>query len=414
PVRQAQGPLSGTAAAGAVNVDKSKVDSIVTNLIDNALKYTPEGGSVAVSCTPQESTWLLKVKDTGPGIPPEFRERIFARFARAPGDTASGTGIGLALARELAELLGGTLTLEDTPGTGACFALQLPLHPTKGPVPQPVESPRLHPEPAPTPKTKLPNAPLVLIVEDDPEVRAYLAESLSSTYRVLVAEDGRVGLDLAFREIPDLVVSDVMMPNLNGLQLCARLKNDRRTSHLPVLLLTAKSATEHRLEGLDRGADAYLSKPFAERELHLRLRNLLTLRDNTAARLREQLLTSGNQAPPEHTADVPYEAPFLQEARQLILARLDDPELAVADLEKGLGLSRSQLHRKLTATLGLSANKLINQLRLEKAAERLRQTTDPISTVAYDCGFRDVGYFGKRFRERYGESPTVYRSQVVK
>lgn len=394
---------------GAVELDKNKVHSIVTNLLANALKYTPAGGAVAVQLSGQANSWSLRVQDTGPGIPPEQRERIFARFARVPGETTTGTGIGLALARELASLLGGSLTLEDFPQPGAVFLLTLPAHHTTASLPSTPALPITNQQAQPKPAAENEKTALVLIVEDDPNVRDFLLESLATSFQVITAPDGQTGLELAFAQIPDLVVSDVMMPHLNGLQLCARLKNDHRTNHLPVLLLTAKTTKEHRLEGLDRGADAYLSKPFDEQELHLRLRNLLTLRDNTAARLREQLLATGSQAPPETQGGTPPEPAFLTDLRQLINARLDDPAFSVGDLEKGLGLSRSQLHRKLTATLGLSASKIINQLRLEAAADRLRQTDDPISSIAYDCGFRDVGYFGKRFRERYGESPSGYR-----
>lgn len=396
------------ADAGAVEVDKSKVDSIVTNLVANALKYTPEGGTVSITQSTMEQTWKLAVQDSGPGIPPDLKDRIFERFARAPGETVSGTGVGLALARELAQLLGGKLTVEDSAQPGALFHLSLPLHYTTAEIPimPKTQVPPIQHQPTTAVKKQ---APLILIVEDDPGVRAFLEESLSVTYRVLTAPNGQDGLEIAIREIPDLVVSDVMMPVLDGLQLCARLKNDRRTSHLPVLLLTAKTAIEHRLEGLDRGADAYLNKPFAERELHLRLRNLLALRDNTATKLREQLLQSGNQAPPDLQEIHQPVSAFIEDLHTLIIKRLDDPTLSVSDLEKGLGLSRSQRHRKLTATLGISSNKLINQLRLEAAAERLSNSNLPVSAIAYDCGFRDVGYFGKRFRERYGKSPSGYR-----
>ncbi|MEM9261823.1 MAG: helix-turn-helix domain-containing protein, partial [Bacteroidota bacterium] len=230
-------------------------------------------------------------------------------------------------------------------------------------------------------------------------------ESIQDHYRVLVANDGQAGLTTAITEIPDLVISDVMMPKLNGLQLTARIKADPRTSHLPVLLLTAKTTEEHRLEGLDRGADAYLSKPFNERELRLRLRNLLALRDATADRLRAQFVSS---AAVTETDDASTETPWLNDLRAYIHQRLDDPQLSGKDLEKHLGMSRSQLHRKLQSVLGLSATKLINQLRLEVAAEQLRKGNTSVSEVAYACGFTDPGYFGRKFKERFGVSPGGY------
>lgn len=396
------------AAAGAVEVDKSKVETIVTNLLANAVKFTPVNGNVKVRLTENTSNWTLEVTDSGPGISPEHREQIFDRFVRVSAEAGTGTGIGLALARELARLLDGDIRVGESTLGGAAFVLRLPRHVTdqlpEAPTPSDgVSVPAANQE---LPKRAASAAATVLVVEDDPDLRAYLTESLAESYSVISAPDGEEGLETALREIPDLVVSDVMMPGLNGLQLCARLKNDRRTSHLPVLLLTARSADEHRLAGLEHGADAYLSKPFSERELHLRLRNLLTLRDAAARELRSRLLRVTDESPsPGPSA----ESDFIEDLRQLITDRLDDPDLAVSDLEKGLGLSRSQLHRKLKANLGLSAGKVITQLRLETAAERLRTGNDPISQIAYDCGFRDGSYFGKRFRARYGVSPGVYR-----
>ena len=400
------------AGAGAVEVDNSKVESIVTNLLANALKFTPLGGVVRVNLTEEDERWSLTVADSGRGVPVEERERIFDRFGRGDDADEPGSGIGLALARETARLLNGELSVESSELGGAAFRLVLPRHPAAVDLPSDTTAPSLSATPAPglEPTEEHSDAhaaaPHLLIVEDDPDVLAYLTESLDPTYRVTTATDGNSGLEQALREIPDLVLSDVMMPGLSGLQLCTRLKTDRRTSHLPVLLLTARSADDHRLEGLEHGADAYLTKPFAERELHLRLRNLLTLREQTARRLREQWLG-------ESAGQPPAPEPFLDELRQLINDRLDDPDLAVADLERCLGMSRSQLHRKLTATLGLSATKLITQLRLETAAVRLRTTTDPIAAVAYDCGFRDVSYFGKRFRARYGTSPGEWRKATA-
>lgn len=393
------------AVAGAVEVDKSKVESIVTNLLANALKFTPVGGTVEVLLWEKPKKWGLSVADSGPGIPASERELIFERFARSGTTDASGTGIGLALARELARLLGGKLLVGESSLGGADFRLSMSRISAAEPMSKSTAPPVLTTvrETLPSPET---TSARVLIVEDDPEVRNFLTESLSEHYAVSSAPDGETGLAIALKEIPDLVVSDVMMPGLNGLQLCARLKNDRRTSHLPILLLTARTANEHRLSGLERGADAYLTKPFSERELHLRIRNLLTLRDETARRLREQIL---NDSTPVIEPSSAPESEFLTDLRRLIISRLDDPNLSVGDLERGLGLSRSQLHRKLTAILGLSANKLINQLRLEQAAVRLRTTDQPISQIAYDCGFSDGGYFGKKFKAQYGVTPGEWR-----
>ncbi|MFK8161553.1 MAG: ATP-binding protein [Lewinella sp.] len=401
---------AGSSPPEVIAIDRIKQESILLNLMSNALKFTPEGGKVNVQLTANDQEWALEVTDTGQGIPPEQQERIFQRFARAHGADISGTGIGLSFVQDLTRLLEGTISLQSKIGAGSTFTLLFPIiEATVGPVV--VEAEVLPGLPLPAKPAAQPagkDLPLLLIVEDEIEVAEYLQESLCDRFRVLVAHDGKEGLKLAFNEVPDLVVSDVMMPNLNGLQLCTRLKNDPRTSHLPVLLLTARTTEEHRLEGLDRGADAYLSKPFSEKELHLRLRNLLILRDRTADRLQKEFLASPTG---ETVSHVPQDAGWLTDLRSYIENRLDDPDLSGADLEKFLGMSRSQLQRKLQSVLGMSPRKLVNEVRLKTAACRLQETEVPISEVAYDCGYRDPKYFGRVFKERFGVAPGAWREQ---
>jgi DNA-binding response OmpR family regulator len=297
----------------------------------------------------------------------------------------------------------GEISVGDAPLGGAEFQLSLPLRKAMSSKASPSET--AVPEGdllSPAAKTDLPR---LLIVEDDQEIRDFLKESLCDYFFILQAADGQEGLAIARQETPDLVLSDVMMPGLNGHQLCSNLKADPLTSHLPVLLLTARTADEHRLEGLEHGADAYLTKPFQERELHLRLRNLLALRDRMATRLRTEWLPAG-QAPPEGEQLSPTEAGWLTELRTYIHQHIDNPALKGADLERHLGMSRSQLHRKLSSVLGLSPNRLINDLRLETASQLLLKEGKNISEVAYACGFNDPGYFRRKFKERFGVAPS--------
>jgi signal transduction histidine kinase/CheY-like chemotaxis protein/ligand-binding sensor domain-containing protein len=401
---------AGSPPPEVIAIDRIKQESILLNLMSNALKFTQEGGKVVVRLTANDREWYLGVTDTGQGIPPEQQEQIFQRFARAHGADISGTGIGLSFVQDLTKLLEGTISLQSKVGAGSTFNLRFPIvKAAVGPVlVQPEVLPRLPLPAKPEEQPARKDLPLLLIVEDEVEVAEYLRESLCDRFRVSVANDGEEGLNVAFNEVPDLVVSDVMMPNLNGLQLCARLKNDPRTSHLPVLLLTARTAEEHRLEGLDRGADAYLSKPFSEKELHLRLRNLLVLRDRTTDRLRKEFLSSPTG---ETVSHVPQDAGWLTDLRSYIENRLDDPDLSGADLEQFLAMSRSQLQRKLQSVLGMSPRKLVNEVRLKTAACRLRETDAPISAIAYDCGFRDPKYFGRVFKERFGAAPRTWREQ---
>jgi signal transduction histidine kinase/DNA-binding response OmpR family regulator len=399
-------------------VDRDKLETIIINLLANGIRFSPPGSTLYLDLQDQEEALSIAVRDQGPGISEEDQLRIFDRYVQADDGQPGGTGIGLALVRELTQLMGGSINLSSERGAGSKFEVLLPKRGAQIPVftegagaqdasPGPGASITEEVTPFPVRESEDDRA-LVLIVEDDAELANYLEESLASSYRIVVAPDGIAGIASATELIPDLVISDVMMPNLNGYQLCAQLKADERTSHLPVLLLTAKSADEHRLEGLERGADAYLSKPFSERELKLRLRNLLHLRDRTADKLREEVLDRDVTPAPGPTADNP-EALFLEKIRAYVQENLADTTLSVADLERVSRMSRSQLHRKLQSTIGLSASKFINQLRLQVAAQALRQTDTPISTIAYDCGFQDPGYFGKKFRERYNCTPSEWR-----
>ncbi|MEM1358353.1 MAG: helix-turn-helix domain-containing protein, partial [Bacteroidota bacterium] len=352
--------------------------------------------------------------------PASERERVFHRFVQLGREQAGGTGVGLALVKEFTELLGGTVGVTTSDLGGSLFFIKIPHLPAED-----MESAEMPPEnPTATPLAPIQTTassqgsfateelPLVLIVEDDRDVAAYLAESLATTYRTVVTYDGNSGWESALRLTPDLIISDVMMPGLNGLQLCARTKMDQRTSHIPVLLLTARTAVEHRLEGLERGADAYLTKPYAERELHLRLRNLLRLRQALMTQLQSRIHGNEVSESKEEDGQIRPELAFLKTLKETIHERLNDPDLTVSDLEKAVGMSKSQLHRKLQSILGLSANRLINQIRLETAAKRLKNGGEDISTIAFDCGFSDPGYFGRRFRERYGQSPTAYRERA--
>ncbi len=391
------------AYAGAVEVDKAKLDSIITNLIANAIKFTPNKGRIRILLNTSPSSWRLRIQDSGPGIPESERKMIFEQFMRAPEASASGTGIGLALVQELTSLMEGEIRVEDSPLGGAEFQLSLPLRKAAGKKMPPSEIALAEDYlPSPAERTDLPR---LLIVEDDAEIRDFLQESLNNNFTILQAADGPAGLALARQETPDLVLSDVMMPGLNGHQLCSHLKADSLTSHLPVLLLTARTADEHRLEGFEHGADAYLTKPFQERELHLRLRNLLVLRDRMATQLRTKWLPAG-KAPPEGEQLSPAEASWLTELRAYIHQHIDDPGMKGADLERHLGMSRSQLHRKLNSVLGLSPNRLINDLRLETASQLLLKEGKNISEVAYACGFNDPGYFRRKFKERFGVAPS--------
>lgn len=437
--------------------DEEKLETIAYNLLSNALKFTPVGGEVEVRCwigrrsnadfrfsiadgslrdsasgeavsgrtvppteNPQspipnpQSQIVFQVADTGPGIGPDQLARVFERFYQADASSTrahGGTGIGLSFVKELAELLGGSVRAESTVGRGSTFTVTIPVEvaatATSEPVKAAVGSAFDRPNGMAADPAFPENSPndaddksLVLVVEDNDELRRYLADCLSPTYRVLEAPDGQQGLETALDAVPDLVLSDVMMPRLDGYDLLGALKTDPRTSHVPVVLLTAKSSHDSRLRGLGLGADAYLGKPFATDELLLCLRNLLQTRRAWQA----YLSGTAPELPPAEA--VPEkEALFLERLRQILLRHLQDEAVDADWLAQQAHMSRTQLHRKLTALTNRSTTWFIHRVRLEKAEELLRQGNLNVAEVAYAVGYSSQSYFTKLFREEYGRVP---------
>ncbi len=375
--------------------DRDKTEQILTNLISNAVKFTPEGGAVQVNVelAGEENEWLqIEVSDTGPGISEGQLQHIFDRFYQ--GDEASridepGTGIGLALTRELVELHQGRITVSSQAGHGARFRIRLPFGKEERP-PQVIEAEELDRENT------------LLLVEDNPDMRAFIREILAGSYRVIEAADGQEGAEKAFEFIPDLIISDVMMPRKDGLELCDLLKNDERTSHIPVILLTAKASVESRLAGLERGADDYLSKPFNREELLIRSRNLLELR----RRLRVRYANLHPPGPPEDKS-IQMEDAFLQKIRGIVEQHLPDVEFEIDQLARIVGMSRSQLFRKIKALTGQSPSLFIRAIRLHRGRELLQTTGMNVSEVAYEVGFSTPAYFSDAFMEAFGMRPSA-------
>ena len=249
--------------------------------------------------------------------------------------------------------------------------------------------------------------PLILIVEDNADVATYLVSCLQSHYRLEVANDGQDGIDKAVEWVPDLIISDVMMPEKDGFALTQSLKSDTRTSHIPIILLTAKADLPSKIEGLEKGADAYLPKPCSKSELLIRIKNLLELRQ----RLQEHylMLATEDHAKKADVKDDQMEHEFVQLIRSAIEKHLADHQFGVDMLCREVSMSHSQLHRKLTALTGYSANKFIRHIRLNRAKNLLKESGEPISIVAYDTGFKDPDYFGRAFKKKFGQTPTEYK-----
>jgi signal transduction histidine kinase/DNA-binding response OmpR family regulator/ligand-binding sensor domain-containing protein len=375
--------------------DEDKWEKIIQNLLGNAIRFTPPGGKVELLLTGNGIRVQLQVSDNGPGIPAANQPRIFERFYQAD-NVQGGTGIGLALVKELAELMNGNVTLFSVPGDTR-FVVDLPL-----------QKVTIQNQTAGTSTTSPArdnvneHAPLMLIAEDNPELRSFLADSMRAQYRVLEAANGSEAWELILQELPDIVVSDVMMPEKDGFDLCQQCKSDTRTAHIGFILLTSKAAPDARLKGLGAGADDYITKPFSQDELSLRVANLLQLQHTLRKHLQQSLLAQEPQPVLPQVTE-----PFLQQLYSEMEQMLESPQLTVDHLAKVFSMSRSTLNRKLRALLDISPNDLIRQYRLQKAATLL-QTGLEISSVAYRVGFSSPSYFSQCFREQFGITPSDF------
>ncbi len=378
--------------------DEEAVTIILNNLLSNARKYTPSG-KIVLSLQREVDKVAVAVSDTGCGISEEDQRHIFDRYYQVKGPhQASGTGVGLALVKNLCDLHHVALALSSEPGRGSEFRLvfdpqeEYPEAQRVGPVPVPDE-----PEPAPQEES---GKVRILVVEDNADILDYIKESLSPEFSVLQAVNGREGLKIAVREIPDIIVSDIMMPVMDGIDLCKAIRQDVRTSHIPVVLLTAKGSDEARTEGYEVGADSYLVKPFNKSLLRSRILNLLDRRERTM----HQVSASG-------TAEElsPVDDQFLTRYTRFVEEHLGDEKIDIATLAGEFAMSQSTLYRKVKAVSGLSPNELIRNLRLNKAAEMLSRTDQTISEIAWATGFGSPVYFRNCFKDRFGVTPTEYR-----
>ncbi len=392
------------------------LSKIVSNLISNALKYTPEGGSVGVILNMEDNQLLIEVWDTGIGIPREHLPFVFDQFYQADSSTTrrtEGTGIGLALVKELVNRLKGNIAVKSEEKVGTQFHVLIPIrreaeeqHALQE-IPVLADSNIKNSVPKEDKTEQLDNSlPLVLLVEDNEDVAAYISSCLVGRYRVVQASNGKVGVEKALALVPDLIICDVMMPEMDGYQVCKILKSDQRSSHIPIVMLTAKADAASRLEGLRQGADAYLAKPFQPEELDLRLNNLLYLRG--------QIQTHFGQFPSTLQSSTLYlrEHDFLSSVKAKIIEHLAEEDFGIPELCLEIGLSRSQLHRKLKAITGKSTSLIIRGVRMDEARKLLLQTGLSISEIAYQVGFNSPNYFSTIFSETFGISPTEMREKT--
>ena len=401
-----------------IDYDPERFLQIIHNLLSNAIKFTPSGGKVVIRADVKDRWLHISVADSGAGIPPEELPHLFERFFQARNQEhakAGGTGIGLSLTRELVKAMGGEISVESSIGVGSTFLVRLPITnnsawaapganvkiETRKPslvkpqITRPDEPIQSHPLTAPT----------VLLVEDNPDVVEYLSACLKEHYYLDFAYNGQAGIDLALENVPDLIVSDVMMPYKDGFEVLENLKNDERTSHIPIVLLTAKADIQSRLAGLRKGADAYLSKPFHQEELLVTLENLLESRRKLQAKYQQNVLST--TAPSVEEPDP--EDSFLQKVRAIVEKNLSDADFEMPHLERALAMSRSQIFRKIKALTGKSPSLFIRSIRLHHGKQMLLNTTLTVSEIAYEVGFSSLNYFSDAFFEEFGERPMKAR-----
>lgn len=394
-------------------VDAEKMERVYFNLLSNAFKFTPENGTITVTLstlTKEEGGRYarLVVADTGSGISVQHIRHIFDRFYQIDVNHA-GSGIGLALAKAFVELHGGEITADSVEGKGTVFTVDIPMTVVEEPSADLVQEPRITQQTVVEEledmetEEQIPdeNKECILIIDDNADVRDYVKSLLKEEYTVIEAPDGRAGLKKAMKYVPDAIICDVMMSVMDGLECCRKLKTELQTSHIPVMLLTACSLDEQRIQGFECGADSYISKPFNSKLLLVRLRNLM---DNHK-RLK-QFFGDKTTLSKESVSDV--DKGFVDRFRELIEENLADSELSVEDLGSKMGLSRVQLYRKIKALTNYSPNELVRIARLKKAASLLASSEKTISEITYEVGFTSPSYFTKCYKEYFGESPTDF------
>ena len=414
--------------------DRDKLDKILNNILSNAFKFTPQGGSISVdvkSILISGTEYLqIFIKDSGIGIPKDKIEKIFDRFYQVDDSSRrayGGSGIGLSLVRELVDLHKWKIFADSEVGKGTAFTLEIPLNDfylnenekfEKGASVDLLEnadkdivgnnqSVKEEPKIEKNNIVHLPdqseNSPSILIVEDSEDVRIYLSELLKDEYKILFSDNGKVGLQSAFENLPDLIISDVMMPEMDGIEFCKRVKSDWQTSHIPVILLTAKATSENKIEGLETGADVYLTKPFSSKELLVRIKNLLAQR-----RLLKEKYGKDVKFVPENITPNKADQEFLVNATGIVQKFMDDPQFDSDKFASEIFLSRSQLHRKIHSITGQSTGEFIRTIRLKKAAGLILEKKLSVTQIALEVGFNSPSHFTKAFKQMFDCLPSEF------
>jgi signal transduction histidine kinase/ligand-binding sensor domain-containing protein/DNA-binding response OmpR family regulator len=398
--------------------DYDKIEKILFNLLSNAFKFTTEDGSIAVSILfddtggPENFVHLV-VKDSGIGIPLEKQEAIFERFVQNIPEGVKinkGSGIGLSLTREFVQMHQGKIKLESVPGVGSKFSVVLPVKgqaEQKGYIDE-VIAEKLEKTESPAPNMVNPEGKpcKLLLADDNPDIRFYLKDNLKSDYQIMEAENGDKAWEVILDQMPDLVVSDIMMPGIDGIDLCRKIKTDKRTSHIPVILLTARSTDQHIYEGLETGADDYITKPFNFEMLELRIRKLIEQRQKLRT-----LYAKNFEIKPSEISITSLDEKFLHKVKDLTEKNMQEPDFSVEKLSLEIGISRAHLYNKLLSLTGKTPIEYIRIMRIRRAAQLLEKSQLTVMEVAYKVGFNDPRYFTKHFKNEYDMTPSQFVKQ---
>ncbi|MEO1012124.1 MAG: tetratricopeptide repeat protein [Bacteroidota bacterium] len=393
--------------------DRDKLEKVVYNLLSNAFKFSEDDEMVGFEVSHSGEELFLLVSDSGRGIHEDKLPFIFDRFYQVDGSMVKdreGSGIGLSLSKDLVELMDGTITVSSEAGKGTYFTVQIPLQSIKVPHAKTAvvsgKSPdiRVRSKSFEFSKADVRELPKILVIEDNADMRQYIKAQLCKEYRIIEANNGEKGLKRATADAPDLIITDLMMPKMDGLQVCKELKTNLDTSHIPVIMLTARAGEENKIEGLEIGADSYLTKPFSAKELLARSGNLIDQR----RRLQEHYQHSERTLAPERITTTSLDKKFLESVLELLEKNYADPDFGVPQMQRELAMSKTQLNRKLKALTQESPRDILRNFRLKRAAQLLSQKSDTVTQIAYQVGFHNLSYFAKCFKEQYGVSPSSY------
>jgi len=393
--------------------DRDKLENILYNLLGNAFKFSDDGAEIIFIASFDNFNLAITISDSGDGIPSEKLPFIFDRFFQVDSSATKekeGSGIGLSLSKDLVELMGGSIEVTSEVNMGTQFRLNIPIEEIHT---RPREAVKKEPQiskpfvkPFQFSKEDRRDLPKVLLVEDNADMRHFISEHLLKFYKVKEAVNGELGFNKAVKDSPDLIITDLMMPKMDGIELCKRLKTDVNTSHIPVIMLTAKAGLENKIEGLETGADDYLTKPFDGRELLVRIRNLIAQRQ----KLRKLYSNKTIEVDPKKITVTSIDQKFLEQLLALLEENYSDPNFSVPIMQKSLAMSKTQLHRKLKALTNEAPGELLRNFRLKRAAQLLSQKADSVTQVAYQVGFNNLSYFAKCFKEIYGVAPSAYKN----